>query len=195
MNRIIAKRMLKLRTRLLEISKTKKKVIACPVPWDGVQEIHFNMDDWFNVDEDQDEDFCSTSACVLGHAALMPEFQKLGLKVRMYDTTTGDIPRPAGVDFDKYSDYSAGKHFFELTDFEANALFYAPADSDDADNTPGFRARVIVSLIRQHHPDLVTGLPGAPEGYFQIVAEDMEGNSSVPEEYRDPNVSYDETDE
>lgn len=171
MDRIIAERLLLLRLRLLEIAKAGGKA-RCQVPWDGVQDVGFKIHQW--IDTGCGEHFCGTSACVLGHAALMPEFQELGLDVEMGARYGLLHPAPVGVMFGKHTDYDAGKAFFNLTAFEANALFLT-TESHSSYNTPDFRAGVIVSLIRMAHPDLVVDLPGAPDEdeYFHTVVHLM----------------------
>lgn len=86
---------------------------------------------------------CGTTACLLGHAATMPEFRKRGLKLVVYDVDTsydydgdryiesGKADICGGVHlYDEGSDYlltddaiEAGMEFFGLTSEDANALF------------------------------------------------------------------------
>lgn len=73
------------------------------------------------------EGFCNSPACVLGHAALIPEFQKKGL----YVDITGDYLqtyRPGVVyisaDFEAQVGIEAGQAFFNLSSEHAEVLFF-----------------------------------------------------------------------
>jgi hypothetical protein len=97
----------------------------------------FNMGVWgihTGGHEPPEENYCGTTACALGHAALMPEFQKLGLQPKWYKTT-GETGIVYGMDV-KFDDgfsggrtwtdpTDAGAAFFHLSDGEATELFLA----------------------------------------------------------------------
>lgn len=91
-----------------------------------------------------EEGFCKTAACVLGHAALMPEFVKKGLHVDMKNETVvlkdslGDVVA---------SELEAGQEFFELTKNQARYLFLGPWGS------PKKAAQAIRDLMKK--PEIV----------------------------------------
>lgn len=115
-------RLRKLQAELRAFRKTKK--------------LEFNMDHWFQGKLSEPtgeftsfgyklpENICSTAACALGLAAMMPEFEKAGLKLRVYGR---DRFLAGGVEYDhegcSYQDDEAGAWFFGLTKDEAEALF------------------------------------------------------------------------
>lgn len=94
-----------------------------------------------------EDNFCNTSACVLGHAALIPEFKKLGLGIKFYthgqlsadSAVGGDVVLSAGGH--RYFGVDAGKVFFGLTDGEAKALFHGNW------STPKEAAKVVEALV------------------------------------------------
>jgi hypothetical protein len=68
------------------------------------------------------ENFCGTSACVLGHAAMIPAFRRAGLKLRWDKNTTENV-WSAMVCYGRSKDGDAGKRFFGLSCSESHDLF------------------------------------------------------------------------
>ena len=72
-----------------------------------------------------EENYCGTAACALGHAAMIPKFQKLGLQIAWHQPwgEGSGFPWSAEITYkDEYDSY-AGALFFGLTDREASNLF------------------------------------------------------------------------
>ena len=73
-----------------------------------------------------DEGFCGSTACVLGHAALIKEFNEQGLYVAV--GVSGSQRGKGDVVYEKngviVDGWNAGAEFFELHPDHANALFY-----------------------------------------------------------------------
>lgn len=92
------------------------------------------------------ENFCKTSACLLGHAAMMPEFNKLGLKI----TTPQYYSAPTVVleddDEGTIVEAAAGRIFFDLDVIQAKALFFGNWD------TPREAAAAVRRLIATGSP-------------------------------------------
>lgn len=96
-----------------------------------------------------EDNFCKTSACVLGHAALISAFNKLGLRVMLYnqyrltpgsdEQAQGDVVLSKGGH--KYMGVTAGEKFFGLTEGEAYALFHGDW------TTPKLAAKVIDTFL------------------------------------------------
>jgi len=78
---------------------------------------------------------CGTSACALGHAALIPEFQKAGL--RLVVNREGD----GHVRYRGYEGTVAAEHFFGLMSWDADLLF------GGGDSTPKKKARQILKVL------------------------------------------------
>lgn len=152
-----ARRLLRLRRRLLQIARTRRHEIACQPPWGGKRSFAFGLGIWILRD---DSAACNGStACVLGHAALLPEFQDAGLKIRFsFGSKLGTIA------YKGFENIRAGQAFFGLNDLEARRLFLCARLKDLP--SPQGRAGVIVSIVRNHHPGLVKGLRGAPSTYL-----------------------------
>jgi hypothetical protein len=74
------------------------------------------------------EGFCKTSACALGHAALMPEFQRLGLHVEWREgySTNGTRTYNASIRLkgsDETDEFRVGAKFFGLSEHQAHIIF------------------------------------------------------------------------
>jgi hypothetical protein len=103
--------------RLLTLATELEKP-AMPIP--------FDMSNWYSrpyiLEEELDEHpgmapleaahNCGTSACAVGLACLMPEFQKQGL------TTNGGMPV-----FNGAQNWAAVCHFFDVSEYTARHLF------------------------------------------------------------------------
>jgi hypothetical protein len=88
----------------------------------------FEMTTWGEHDPDHapkaTANFCGTAACALGHAGIMPEFRKLGLKLKFPRRPSEWNNLYEGrVEFDGLSSEYAGAKFFGLTHEEASNLF------------------------------------------------------------------------
>lgn len=201
MNLQQAEWLLLVRDRMLAIAADSMKAVKCQVPWDGIQKVGFDLGVWIHTDEDYiklddegqllpvPEDFCGSSACVLGHAALMPELNRHGLHIVMQEY---DPLIPDGIGFGGHEDFYAGKEFFGLTDFEAHALFLTPFNSSYEHrqhrvvSSPTYRARIIVSLVREHYPRLVENLPAVGDRYLKAVVNRFRhefNDASTPEQF------------
>lgn len=96
------------------------------------------------------EGACGTTACACGHAAMIPEFRKAGLKLEfneedyrsVEDLAVDFIFRPPGS-VNVYSGLDAAEMFFKLSDREAEYLFM-PATYDENPTR-----KVVVKRIRQ----------------------------------------------
>lgn len=66
---------------------------------------------------------CGTVACAMGHAAMMPEFQALGLSLTYHSP-----PHLASIQFRRngelYYDAVAAQHFFDLAGEQVKSLFF-----------------------------------------------------------------------
>jgi len=86
------------------------------------------------------ENFCGTSACVLGHAALHQRFMDLGLRVKVaraynnftYATVIFINPETDAV----YEEDDAGQEFFDLGYEVASTIFGGGEDAWYRDNEP-----------------------------------------------------------
>jgi hypothetical protein len=93
-----------------------------------VQEERFDMALWaaHNGEHSPEEDnFCGTAACALGHAAMIPAFKRAGLGLDWFlrDEGNPDKGWSAFVRFDGFDSEDAGAAFFGLSAEEANKLF------------------------------------------------------------------------
>lgn len=132
-----------------KLNKLAKYLDRLPVK-EGVLE--FDMGHWFHRLEGDDkpekivvrngvcveEGFCGTSACMLGHAALMPENVEQGLMIGGRNT----IVLRAKNGTVKATDDDAGAKFFGLTQDQAAFLFFGAWD------TPKEGAEAIRLLIK-----------------------------------------------
>ena len=91
----------------------------------------FNMGTWgehHGKHEPAEMNYCGTEACALGHAAMMPEFKRAGLKLEwMHHTPWNGIGAgwwEAEISFKSRMADRAGALFFGLSGSEAYDLFY-----------------------------------------------------------------------
>lgn len=89
---------------------------------------------------------CGTVACVLGHAGLIPQFQKLGLGVVDSDNGAGHITLAGEADDIEH----VAETFFGLDHDEAFDLFLDFYDMDAQG-----KATQIRKIVKRHHRDLV----------------------------------------
>lgn len=66
------------------------------------------------------EGFCGSVACVLGHAALIPEFNNQGLGIKVEKGSEGMYPT---IVYDGRQNTNAGAEFFGLSYMQASLLF------------------------------------------------------------------------
>ena len=92
----------------------------------------FNMRTWGTHPHNaghtpQEKNYCGTSACALGHAAMIPKFERLGLTMNWYQPFSdgSGFDWVAEVTYKDESDSYAGQLFFGLTGREAYNLFLA----------------------------------------------------------------------
>lgn len=98
----------------------------------------FNMGAWgehSGIHKPQEQNYCGTVACALGHAALDKVFQKEGLHMKWYDCgavwdpITGDVENEENRQYEgkpvfgNKTDVDAGQAFFGLAYEEAEDLF------------------------------------------------------------------------
>lgn len=103
-----------------------------------------------------EEGFCKTAACILGHASLAPEFNKLGLKVtfsseQMTEKLTEHGYLRAKISYRGQTDFEAGASFFDLSQDEAEELFYGDF------STPKQGAAFIDRMISRHEKEKRNG--------------------------------------
>lgn len=99
--------------------------------------------DMYTFGDGRNRSECKTACCVLGHAATIPAFQKLGLKWEGR-TRHGAIINYKGAAFD-----SAGQNFFGLNSQESNDLFL-----DGYAKTCGEKIDEILRLIEKREWEL-----------------------------------------
>lgn len=81
---------------------------------------------------------CGTSACALGHAALIPEFQKAGLRLVVNKDGSGHV-RYRGA-----TGTEAAETFFGLIHFHSELLF------GGIPSTPKKKAREILEVLKDY---------------------------------------------
>jgi hypothetical protein len=91
----------------------------------------FNMGTWgeHGLEHHPDENFCGTTACALGHAAMDPEFRRDGLSLEWERNENGYRAAVVLKDHDELRGAAAGAEFFGLTQNEASFVFYAIDES------------------------------------------------------------------
>ena len=95
--------------------------------------VTFDMNEWASHTKDHKPtagNYCGTTACVLGHAATIPQFQRAGLKLTWKRDSDGGWEGLINGKRGR-SPVKSGKRFFLLTDEEANQLFlpdYTPSE-------------------------------------------------------------------
>lgn len=148
-------RLLQLRKHMTKVRPTKHRA--------------FNMDHWFRADVGEvkvkvdnrgvctNQTECGTAACLLGHAALMPSFQKAGLKLvpqGTYDHQELSEDGEEGITqrttmqpvYRKALGFDAGAAFFGITDQQARYLF-DPSEYPDIDIKPKHAIRHIDAVL------------------------------------------------
>ena len=90
----------------------------------------FNMSRFFSklVDKDKPEIKCGTTACLAGWACTMPEFQKDGLKVGIWESYHTDMSVPL---YQGLQSFRALALFFDLTAEQAEYLFGEYNDQEE----------------------------------------------------------------
>lgn len=117
----------------------KERILRLASRLDKVQTEHFNIDRWYQKNGNKpkevamkrgqivvlNEGFCGSAACVLGHAALIKDFNKEGLYVTI--DPYGDTGRVVYYKDDNYqgSGFTAGSLFFDIPEEDAAVLFGA----------------------------------------------------------------------
>lgn len=87
----------------------------------------FNMTEWAyhrGAHRPKSHNYCGTAACALGHAAMLPRFKRLGLRLQWVKSGTDEVWR-AFVKFQGRRGHEAGAAFFLLSPEEAGDLFYS----------------------------------------------------------------------
>lgn len=109
------------------------------------KELQFDFRSWAyhsGVHPPEDDNYCGTKACVLGHAALMPEFRAAGLRLQ-WEPVEGETDMLSGwhavIHYGQQVSDIAGAAFFGLTHSEARGLFLGdgPYGNDHSDNIEG----------------------------------------------------------
>ena len=119
--------------RLLRLADHLETTVAAMPPE------RFNMRTWGM------ESRCGTVCCALGHAAQIPEFQELGLRLEWEHDEATDT-RHADVIYRERIGYGAAQAFFDLTPEGSRWLFRA-ADYAGAPVTPAVVAARIRELV------------------------------------------------
>lgn len=117
----------------------KQRLLRLCERLDKVNPDHFDIGTWYRKGSQQvkklssdgkilDEGFCGSNACVLGTAALIKDFNKEGLYIRLIGGYDGHVV------YDKdgvyKTDAEAGALFFDIPEQDARFLFYTPDEID-----------------------------------------------------------------
>lgn len=95
--------------RLEILADRLESIAACPVV-----EREFNLCDWYAAYE------CGTTACAMGEACLIPEFQTLGLHLRENISSASSYPV-----FENSAGRRAAAEFFDIPLSDTEYLFFA----------------------------------------------------------------------
>lgn len=112
----------------------KERLLKLADRLEKIPEVKFDLRDWIDDDINPDlvekhtnefgdvalEGFCGTVACVLGHAAFVPEFRELGLTANIYQ---GVVYCPDGIKHNAKTNLDAGMKFFDLSYQHAAVIF------------------------------------------------------------------------
>lgn len=147
MNKVQAKRLLRLAEHLSEFVEPDSATPGAV----GFEMTLVCSSDYAQIDleegEWQERHPCGTAACVIGHAGLMPCFQKLGL---VTEPAMGVHTGAGNVRFNDIGDIETiGMEFFGLTSDESNTLFL-----DGFDMTAREKADQIRRIVRVHYREL-----------------------------------------
>lgn len=88
---------------------------------------------------------CGSAACALGHAGMMPCFNKIGLRTDKEERRVIFEPEDGG----RYEGFDAGEAVFGITTEETYDLF------DSIRRTAKQEAKVLLKFVRSKLPDLV----------------------------------------
>lgn len=111
-------------------------------------QVKFDMTSWgehAKAHEPVKDNYCGTSACALGHAGMIPEFNRAGLRLEWHKRTREEqqaYKQPKWFAIPTFGDATekeAGRLFFGLSDQESDHLFYATDDNRDT---------VVLKLLR-----------------------------------------------
>ena len=94
------------------------------------KDIFGRKEDLKTVRKELKEGFCGTTACAVGHACMMPEFQKKGMRVRIVDSSgwgssEGNYLAATFKDKDGniFEGFEAAQKFFKISEDRAEKLF------------------------------------------------------------------------
>lgn len=117
----------------MDTRKRRRRLLALANHLEEVEKEAFYMGTWGSHAGDhkpEEDNFCGTRACALGHAAFMPKFRAKGLKMKWqarWDWTTGapnsDLGYEGIVKYKRLDGEYAGAAFFGLSLAEACNLF------------------------------------------------------------------------
>jgi len=107
--------------RLLVLCNHMERVVASQEP------AHFDMGNWY--DDESEPHTCGTVACAFGHAALIPEFNRLGLHAM--HPCGSRVPtyyqrlQESGMArcYEASDGFEAAERFFKLSTYDARMLF------------------------------------------------------------------------
>lgn len=102
--------------RLLLLATKLRENAANPV---GAK---FDIRDWYGSFDKNKPISCGTTACAMGLAALLPEFQAMGLKYETVENTNNEIV-PIAVSFAGHEGLSAAESLFDISYSLADSLF------------------------------------------------------------------------
>lgn len=106
----------------------KEKLLKLADFLDTVPANRFDFGVWTSHDWNPETHSCGTTACALGWAASMPEFQAEGLRF-MEGTGVDGTKYPFMRYRDRLGAHNAGRAFFGLDSFQFEYLFIPDADN------------------------------------------------------------------
>lgn len=95
-----------------------------------------------------EERSCGTVACALGHACLMPQFQRLGARL-IPDSYIATLLWPKMKDVPGSSEYDVSEQLFGLDATDHNHLFVPGASRLGSDATPKQVAKHIRKFVKE----------------------------------------------
>lgn len=124
---------------------------------DNVKDERFNLATWAGNDKIEwgglRDLSCGTTACAMGWATTIPEFQALGLKlVRQPDTISGEFYPPT-IEFEGETHFHAAARFCGISDSEAEYLFNPSSYGDEDQTTKDEVVERITDFIDNGPPD------------------------------------------
>lgn len=134
------------------------------------KQLAFNLNSWGSKQSHcvYDEEYCGTTACAMGHFALLPEFQALGLHMRTATTGRGTIiPTFEAMQKSRNGSFTcrldqhgsdadgidAAMELFGMSDDEARKCFMPRYSGGGSDVTAADVANVMQEVLDNHKND------------------------------------------